>query len=301
MNAKYILDNEFTSINKDFCLYPLVKTVSTKTIHKPLDMFGLVFVSEGLLTIESNGYTNELKKGTMYYSTPGSELRLSSSNNTLEGYFLSLSPIFIESLQQYGINADKELYQGCEKYDLNNDLNLRIKHLFTIMQDEVMNNKGLFRKEIITNLVSALCLYIMSEYLESNNSALKSDSIHASARVKNLSNNFVKLVKQYSSEYRQVSFYPDKLCISPKYLYFSVKSTTGITPNEWINRIVIHNAKKLLQKSDNTIKEVSYTLNFSNPSFFGKYFKRLVGVSPADYQRKIFFIDNQIQEKIELR
>lgn len=87
MNAKYILDNEFTSINKDFCLYPLVKTASTKTIHKPLDMFGLVFVSEGLLTIESNGYTNELKKGTMYYSTPGSELRLSSSNNTLEGIF----------------------------------------------------------------------------------------------------------------------------------------------------------------------------------------------------------------------
>ena len=77
------------------------------------------------------------------------------------------------------------------------------------MQDEVMNNKGLFRKEIITNLVSALCLYIVSEYLESNNSALKSDSIHASARVKNLSNNFVKLVKQYSSEYRQVSFYAD--------------------------------------------------------------------------------------------
>ena len=79
----------------------------------------------------------------MYYSTPGSELRLSSSNNTLEGIF-SLSPIFIESLQQYGINADKELYQGCEKYDLNNDLNLRIKHLFTIIQDELMNTKDYF-------------------------------------------------------------------------------------------------------------------------------------------------------------
>ena len=62
MNAKHILDNEFASINNDFCLYPLVKTVSTKTIHKPLDMFGLVFVSEGLLTIESNGYTNERRR-----------------------------------------------------------------------------------------------------------------------------------------------------------------------------------------------------------------------------------------------
>ncbi|MDD3507425.1 MAG: helix-turn-helix domain-containing protein [Parabacteroides sp.] len=293
MNSKRILDNEISNINSDFCFYPLIKSVSTGTILKPLEMFGLVFVSEGLLTIETNGQINELKKGTMCCSTPGSELRLFSSNRKLKGYFLTLSPIFIESLQQCGINPDKELYQGYEKYNLNNDLNLKIKQLFIIMQNEIINNKGLFRKKIIANLVSVLILHIMSEDLINNRSTLMSDSIRESTRIKNLSNNFIKLVKQYSSEYRQVSFYADKLCISPKYLYFSVKSTTGMTPNEWINRIVIHSAKKLLQKSDNTIKEVSYTLNFPNPSFFGKYFKRLVGVSPADYQRKIFFIDNQ--------
>lgn len=56
--------------------------------------------------------------------------------------------------------------------------------------------------------------------------------------------------------------------------------------------------KKLLQKSDNTIKEISYTLNFSNPSFLGKYFKRLVGVSPADYQRKIFLLIIKYRKKL---
>ena len=50
-----------------------------------------------------------------------------------------------------------------------------------------------------------------------------------------------------------------------------IKSTTGMTPNEWINDVVVNNAKHLLHKSENTIKEVSYALNFPNPSFFCKF------------------------------
>ena len=105
-----------------------------------------------------------------------------------------------------------------------------------------------------------------------------------SKRRTKLSKDFFSLLKEYSREQRQVGFYADKLCITPKYLTFLLKQSTGKSANEWITNAVISDAKHLLKNSGNSIKEVSYTLNFANQSFFGKYFKKMVGISPKDFQ-----------------
>jgi transcriptional regulator, AraC family len=84
-----------------------------------------------------------------------------------------------------------------------------------------------------------------------------------------------------------LKFYADKLCVSPKHLSFLIKNATGLPANKWVTDAVIHDAKHLLQSSGNSVKEIAYILNFSNQSFFGKYFKREVGVSPSDYQSEV--------------
>jgi AraC family transcriptional activator of pobA len=50
--------------------------------------------------------------------------------------------------------------------------------------------------------------------------------------------------------------------------------------------MVITEAKQLLENSDLTIKEIATKLNFPTQSFFGKYFKQYVGVSPKEYRNK---------------
>jgi AraC-like DNA-binding protein len=83
---------------------------------------------------------------------------------------------------------------------------------------------------------------------------------------------------------RSVLYYADKLCITPKHLSAVVKAVSGHTAGDWIDKYVVLAAKVMLRSSSYTIQEISSDLNFSNQSFFGKYFKQHVGMSPSDFR-----------------
>jgi AraC-like DNA-binding protein len=63
-----------------------------------------------------------------------------------------------------------------------------------------------------------------------------------------------------------------------------IKDTTGKSANEWIDDHVILEAKALLKSTNMTVLQVGDELNFPCQSFFGKYFKRIVGISPREYK-----------------
>lgn len=96
---------------------------------------------------------------------------------------------------------------------------------------------------------------------------------------------FIKLVHVYYTQERSVAFYADKLFISPKYLSLLVKEATGKSAARWIDEFVLMEAKNLLRFSGKNVQQVAYSLNFSNQSSFGKYFKHLTGMSPTEYQK----------------
>lgn len=54
--------------------------------------------------------------------------------------------------------------------------------------------------------------------------------------------------------------------------------------SDWIDDYVILEAKALLKSGKLTIQQISDELNFPSQSFFGKYFKRIAGVSPKEYK-----------------
>lgn len=85
---------------------------------------------------------------------------------------------------------------------------------------------------------------------------------------------------------RSVNFYAEKLFITPKHLSAVVKDISGKKPKEWINNITLNEIKKKLLYSSESVKEIAYSLNFPNSSFFGKYFKIHIGISPTRYRSK---------------
>ena len=97
---------------------------------------------------------------------------------------------------------------------------------------------------------------------------------------------FYSLIEKEYCRERSVVYFADRLCISPKHLSMVVKKVSGRTASDWIDDYVILQAKQLLRSSALTIQEVSRELNFSNQSFFGKYFKKHVGMSPSEYRAK---------------
>ncbi|MCX4383892.1 MAG: helix-turn-helix domain-containing protein, partial [Parabacteroides distasonis] len=87
----------------------------------------------------------------------------------------------------------------------------------------------------------------------------------------------------YTSK-RQTAFYASQLSISPQHLCMIIKQKTGRSVSDIIADMIIMDAKSQLMATDLTIQEISYSLNFPNVSFFGKYFKRYVGVSPQKFR-----------------
>ena len=96
---------------------------------------------------------------------------------------------------------------------------------------------------------------------------------------------FIDLVVEHHREQHSVKFYADELGITPKYLSAVAEEQTGKNAKRWIDEHIALDAKVLLRSSSIDIQKVSKILNFPDVSFFGKFFKRLVGVSPKAYRK----------------
>lgn len=92
------------------------------------------------------------------------------------------------------------------------------------------------------------------------------------------------LIFKYYRNERSLSFYAEKLFITPKYLSEVVRHATGKKVMELIAGAVLLDAKAQLKSTTRTIQQISDSLNFPNSSFFGKYFKKHIGVSPKVYR-----------------
>lgn len=135
------------------------------------------------------------------------------------------------------------------------------------------------RKMITPHLYNNIHIGIAAMYRnkreEVNNSLSKSEQLCKS---------FTQLVMQNYNQTRNVAWYAEKLQITHAHLCTTVKQVTGNTCVEIISRMVIMDAKSQLKSTKLSIQEISDSLNFANMSFFGKYFKRYVGMSPLEYR-----------------
>ena len=98
---------------------------------------------------------------------------------------------------------------------------------------------------------------------------------------------FVKLITLISDHYpkeRSVSFYADRLCLSPTYLSSMVKGICGYTVQDLVFKAISRRAIFLMTSTSKTIQEISDELNFPNASAFGTFFKKHTGLSPKNYR-----------------
>ena len=111
------------------------------------------------------------------------------------------------------------------------------------------------------------------------------DEIRPKPRKEELFEKFMREVSACYKMERSVIFYANKLCLTPKHLSGVVKEVSGKTAGEWIDNFVILEARALLKSSEMSVQEIAEYLHFANQSFFGKYFKHYVGMSPKEYRR----------------
>lgn len=95
----------------------------------------------------------------------------------------------------------------------------------------------------------------------------------------------MSLLSEHYREQRGVEFYAEQMHISPKHLSRVIRSFTGKSVHQWIDDFVALEIKNLLKYSNMSIQQISFYLNFPNPSFMGQYFKRITGMTPGEYKK----------------
>lgn len=96
---------------------------------------------------------------------------------------------------------------------------------------------------------------------------------------------FLDLVSRYGCTEHQISFYADRLHLTPNRLSTLVKDYSGRTVADWVNLAIIHEAKVLLRYSDLSSYEIADRLNFSAASAFSAFFKRQTNLTPGQYRK----------------
>ena len=76
----------------------------------------------------------------------------------------------------------------------------------------------------------------------------------------------VRIVIQHYKTERNVSFYAEKMHLSPQHLSTTIKKITGKTLTDIISSFIIHDAQAKLRSTEMTIQEIAYSLNFPDIS-----------------------------------
>ena len=99
---------------------------------------------------------------------------------------------------------------------------------------------------------------------------------------------FAMLVERHFRELHRVADYADLMHRSPKTLANAfARDGGGRTPLQVIHERIALEAKRRLLYTDDTAAEVGYALGFGAPAHFSRFFKRLVGESPAAFRRAV--------------
>ena len=286
----YFPSSQWVGIGDDFCMFNVKYDEHLRSLEYPCRFDGLlmIYCIRGHMKLSINLNDYDLHESHLIIANPGSIIKVSDSREPDAGELnyavLAMSSKFGAELK---IDIKKIMNEGVAL--LETPIMTLSKEMQTIMAGylnlaaEVINSKSLFHEDALTSLLSSMICLAVGAWVEKMNE-IKQEASQTTTRSKMIFEQFIRLVGENHMKHRNVGFYADKLCLTPKYLSKLIKGASGKSAPEWIDSYVILEAKSLLKYSDITIKEIVYRLNFPNQSVFYKFFKARTGMTPSEYR-----------------
>ena len=139
-----------------------------------------------------------------------------------------------------------------------------------------------YKKDILVCLLRMIFLMICEHILqeeEKNTFTSKGD------RMDIIFQHFLENISRRKVKKASVAEYASELCITPKYLSTICRKVSGKSPIEWISEYVIQDITVYLCTTNMSAKEIATKMGFPNSSFFGKYVREHLGMSPTAYRQ----------------
>ena len=282
-------------IGEDFCIFDVIYDGDVqKDLSSPRRLEGnvMMFCVKGSIRMSINLNEFDIVEGSMVIVTAQDIVRVEKvygqNPEDLHFVMIAMSQNFVTDLK---IDFRKILSEGITLMET------PVIHLDDELQGVFGDYLRLIAKvagsglkmnhDAVRGLVSSMASIAAGQWLAGVDKLRNRNAVSTNLRSDHkrlVFQQFIKLVHENYSRERQVIYYADRLCISPKYLSRLCREISGKSAPEWIDAYVMLEAKNLLKYSDMPIKEIVYRLNFSNQTVFYKFFKAHTGMTPTEYR-----------------
>lgn len=96
---------------------------------------------------------------------------------------------------------------------------------------------------------------------------------------------YLQLLKENVTADHHLGKYAEQLGVTVGYLIETIKDETGLPAGKMLRQRLALEAKRWLVHSDLTVSQIADKLNFADPSYFGRFFKRETGQTPLSFRQ----------------
>lgn len=245
-----------------------------------------ILCEKGYLSGRTRTCKIELMPGDILFAFTNMTIEYDYISKDFSAKIVCLSSQLCESIFYTSAELIEQFYYVVfhpQKHPDDNDIET-IRHyysLFKLKLTKPFNKSDAYSFICLSHAFVCDALAIMASNKSIDNAVLGKIS-----RGQILFKNFIKTLATTYPRERSLQYYSDRLCVTTKYLSTTVKSISGRTAHQWIDEYITEDIVRLLNHSDKSIKEIAGLLGFENLSFFGKYVKKKLGVSPMHFRHK---------------
>ena len=257
-----------------------------------LDNHGLIVIcTGGMAQFDYDGQQIQLRKNDLYLYMAHSVVCnfMSSPDFNCRQIWFSRSELW--NINMYGevSLADLAYLKQHPKVHLSDEDVTLLDDYFQLLCRRMRDQKPLLYSEIVRSLVSTMLLEMLCMIRRDKEQKAQADFQEDNTsgfHRRRLADKFMRLVEQSDGRMRRVDDFANQLNITPKYLSTLLKETMSRRPSEMIKLFTLKAIERRLRFTDMTMQEIANDLNFPNASFFGKYVKEHLGMTPLEYRKK---------------
>lgn len=253
--------------------------LSDDNLPHVLSIGGVFICLEGQGDVIINEHKYHLTPNTMCVAFPGTIIQSFDADEAFRGYTLAIDIDFIREINIPSANSIYIVMRDNPCMVLSDEQLEAVMRVCRMMHEKNLRSDHPFHKQINAQMLMLLCYElagIYARYVPVERQPCTRQDV--------LFRKFLSLLATDITLSREVQYYADKLCITPKYLTIITRQISGRNATSWITHAVILNAKSLLTGTRLTVQQISNRLNFPNPSFFGQYFLRYTGMTPREFR-----------------
>lgn len=220
---------------------------------------------------------------TIFFIAPG-QVHSFDQNTGYEGIIIHFNASFLadeDSSESIFLKYDVfNAYDSLPYYKVSNDEADRLITIVNEMNREYLLTSAFAHKDYMQYLLRLFLIRVQRSGERQEQPKLYVSSVANRAFVR-----FRQLLEQNFRRVHTVNEYAEMLNISSRTLTNYVAQSTSRTPLQIINERIVLEAKRQIQHSPLSVKEIGYQLGFEDPSYFVKFFKRLTGKMPREFRR----------------